>query len=129
MRPGVVETHELRVDFVPSSQNARQRMHWRTRSQEDGVIQIFTQQAWSRAGRPKAHGRPCRVEVTVRLEGRADDEDNRLARLKPVFDKLISLGVLVDDSPTWCRHSIPTREPAPRGKGHLLIALHYVEAW
>lgn len=129
MTPGIVEHAQLVVGFVPSSQNTRQRMHWRIRSQEDAVIQTHVQQAWARAGRPKAHGRPCRIEVTLRLYGRSDDEDNRLARLKPVIDKLTLLGALVDDSPAWCRQSIPTRESAKPGEGSLLIDLNYVEKW
>lgn len=119
----------LTVAFVPSSQNQRQRMHWRDRSREDAVIQTYVQQAWHGAGRPKAQGRVCRIETTVHLAGRADDEDNRLARLKPVFDKLISLGAIEDDSPEWCRHLIPYRVPAPPRKGFLEVALRYAEAW
>jgi hypothetical protein len=119
----------LVVNRVPSSQNARQRMHWRVRSAEDQVLQVYVQQAWVKAGRPRAQGRVCRIETTVHLYGRADDEDNRLARLKPVFDKLISLGALVDDSPAWCRHLVPYRVSAPKGKGFLEIALRYAERW
>ncbi|NIR13700.1 MAG: hypothetical protein GWN86_07020 [Desulfobacterales bacterium] len=38
------------------------------------------------------------VRVTFVLDGRRRDHDNMVARMKPIWDGLVSLGVLVDDS-------------------------------
>ena len=95
------------VDAVPSSANRRLRMHWQQRRREDQQLRWLLKQALTEAGRPRHGGRPAYLDVRFSQPGRADDLDNRVARLKPLIDGLVAEDVLVDDSPQWLRLTMP----------------------
>lgn len=118
---------EVRVGVVPSSANRRLRMHWSARRREDQALHWAMKQALGVAGRPRHHGRAAYVHCAFRVPGRADDIDNRVARMKPVIDVLVAEDVLVDDSPQWLRITMP--EHARAFVPETTVVIRYVPAF
>jgi len=85
------------------SLNETLRMHWGKRKR------IKENMAWHLAtsGRPRpAHGRRCRVKLTVYQKTRRFDEDNLHGACKPVIDALRESGYIYRDSPEWLEQEI-----------------------
>jgi len=130
--PSISSTDEaiaLVIGAVPSSANKRLRMHWSARKAEDEAIEWQLIAAIKRSThRCKADGRRAWVTIHFTMRGRDDDLDNRTARAKGLIDALTRQGVIVDDSPEWCRFRPFTRERTT-GRNMTTVTVEYVEAF
>ena len=117
-----METFELEVDALPPGPNVMRGAHWTRVRRERTSIGYLVIDAWTRAGRPKAHGRRALVHVHIRAPGRPDDLDNRLARCKQLLDQLVVCGALADDDPAHLSIDVPSREYAVKGSCRVTIA-------
>lgn len=70
---------------------------------------------WVAAGRPRAQSR-VRVDITIR-RGRALDDDNALAALKPVLDGVFNAALTPNDSLKWVTLGTITQRIDPKWKG------------
>jgi hypothetical protein len=76
-------------------------MHWAKRSKYNKEIERAVWVAKIKAG---VHGRPrfsgVHIKITLRTwRSKMMDRDNAVGACKPVIDALVSLGIIVDDSP------------------------------
>ncbi len=95
------------------------RLGWADRhrlvANRKALVRISARAALSRARLAPA-ATACRVEATVFIAGRQFDPDNLWASLKADIDGLVAAGLLVDDSPTWCRLEVEQVSAPRRGQ-------------
>ncbi len=85
--------------WPPRSLSPNARVHWRTLAkakreykEECGWL-IYAQAPFSYLLPP-----PVTAQVTFVCDGRRRDPDNHMAMLKPLFDALVEMKILVDDN-------------------------------
>jgi Holliday junction resolvase RusA-like endonuclease len=94
----MTESMEINLDFLPPRElSPNGRAHWSKRYR---AAQVLSDHVIVRAREARtATITPAAVVYHVRWCGRAPDEDNFIASMKPGLDALVHADVLVDDSP------------------------------
>jgi hypothetical protein len=91
------------------------RMHAAAKTRLKNAARDRAALCYGACGRPKAGG-PVDVEIVLR-RGRALDDDNAVAALKPVRDVLFNDAITPDDSERWVRYLPVRQEIAAAWKG------------
>ena len=95
------ESMRYEFDWPPSELSPNARVHWRTLAKAKAAYK--EECGWAiRAERP-VYARPSlpppvTAQVTFVCDKRRRDPDNHMAMLKPLWDALVEMGVLEDDS-------------------------------
>ena len=112
----------LRYEFSwpPSELNPNARVHWRTLAKAKAQYKehcgwlIVEPRHFPDARRHYPLSPPVTAQVTfVVADKRRRDTDNFLSMLKPCFDALVEMGVLVDDSHDKLKIAEPKWERGP----------------
>ena len=89
--------------WPPRALSPNARVHWRTlakakREYKDDCGWAMLAQSRSWWPTVERLTPPVTAQVTFHCDGRRRDPDNHMAMLKPLWDALVEMGVLVDDS-------------------------------
>ncbi len=100
-------------NWPPSALSPNARVHWRTlakakRQYKEGCSWVVLV-VGLRCLTP-----PVTAQVTFHCDGRRRDPDNHMAMLKPMWDALVEMGVLVDDNKDALKILLPKWERGPK---------------
>ena len=75
--------------------------------------------------KPGEHRASSRLRVTIErvMTGGGLDPDNLAGGLKPVLDAMVSLGLLLDDSPRWLELHVGQSKPGKGEPPHTVITI------
>lgn len=122
----------LVVRYLPPNPNQTRGLHWAqmARIKQESKMRIYAAvYDANKAGQDvEAKGRRAIMTMNIKAHGKPDDPDNRLARMKPLIDSLVQMGVLTDDSPAHLELAVPTREPGKKGAPEIHINIEYQDA-
>ena len=117
----------MRYEFSwpPSALNPNARVHWRTLAKAKASYKEDCEW-WLLAAAPTSKGYysplapPVTAQVTFVCDARRRDPDNHMAMLKPLWDALVEMEVLEDDSHDKLRIADPKWE---RGEKKIVVEL------
>ncbi len=111
----------IRYEFgwPPRELSPNVSVHWRTlakakREYKEACGWIITELRWGQAQVMVAFSPPVTAQVTFVCDARRRDPDNHMAMLKPLWDALVEMGVLEDDSHDKLTILTPKWERGPK---------------
>ncbi len=88
--------------WPPASLSPNTSVHWaklaKAKREYKDECGWYILSATGEAGQAAHLSPPVTAQVTFHCDGRRRDADNHMAMLKPLFDALVEMGVLVDDN-------------------------------
>ncbi len=101
--------------WPPSELSPNARVHWRTLAKAKAEYKVACGWIVKLAlYKPRTLKPPVTAQVTFVCDARRRDADNHMAMLKPLWDALVEMGVLEDDSKDVLTILAPKWERGPK---------------